>query len=164
MFRNQTGPFPLKAQVLRADGLHFCPTVTALPEKIGFGDLTKQGFPFYGGSITFSREVEYLPGDPARLELGGRRAVAEVQVNDGERVKLLFADGCDLSPYLKAGKNTITVTLTNAYRNLLGPHHGREAEPYAVGPTTFSFEKQWTEEGCPDYESRYAFVRFGINV
>ena len=52
---------------------------------------------------------------------------------------------------LKAGENTIAVTLTNSCRNLFGPHYNQQCDLYNAWPGGFS----------RDTEEMY-FVRFGI--
>ena len=94
--------------------------------------------------------------------LKGRYSVAEIYVN-GEYVDtLMFKQHLDLSEHLREGKNVIGVRLFNSNRNLMGPHHGTDPEPFSVGPVSFSYEMQWTEDGqCGWYHERYALVRFG---
>ena len=76
---------------------------------------------------------------------------------------MLFNREIDLAPWLTEGENDIELTLYNTLRNLLGPHHHAEAESYGVGPGSFTLEKQWDGETCPNYRERYSFMRFGIN-
>ena len=52
---------------------------------------------------------------------------------------------------VKAGENTIAVTLTNSCRNLFGPHYHPDHDSHAVHPGAFGRE-------LPDM----CFVRFGI--
>ncbi len=96
------------------------------------------------------------------LHLPGRWAVCAVSVNGTPVGEMMFSQYLDLSPYLTEGENDIALDLCNSNRNLMGPHHRHDPEPYAVGPGTFSFEKEWNGRICPAYTSRYAFVRFGI--
>ncbi|MBQ2307150.1 MAG: hypothetical protein II184_06515, partial [Clostridia bacterium] len=66
---------------------------------------------------------------------------------------------------LREGVNTLRVRLVNSNRNLMGPHHNTDPEPYILGPVQFSYEKQWTEDGqCSWYHDRYALVWFGAET
>lgn len=76
----------------------------------------------------------------------------------------LFSHEWELAPHLREGKNALQFTLTFSNCNLFGPHHRKDPEPFAVGPNTFSFEKEWKDGDCPAYVSSYAFVRFGANT
>lgn len=133
-------------------------------DEIDLSDITTDGYPFFGGAIEVETEYDYKPGGGTELYLTGRYAVCEITVNGIFAGRLLFTDHCDLSSYLREGKNTIGLKLYNSNRNLLGPHHRHDPEPYGVGPNTFSFEKEWHGEECPGYVPRYAFVRFGIDL
>jgi len=126
-------------------------------------DIVTDGYPFFGGTIEIENTYNYKSGDPTMIVLTGRYAVAEVSVNGKAAGTLMFTDHIDLADMLKAGENTITVKLSNAYRNLMGPHHRKDPEPYGVGPTTFSYEKEWKDGICARFYPRYAFVRFGID-
>lgn len=142
------GVFALKKQVKEVDAAH----------------IVEDGYPFFAGEMELSAKYKYSPGGATGLELGGRWAVCEVSVNDEHAATLMFTRRCDLAPYLREGDNTITLKLYNSNRNLLGPHHRHDPEPYGVGPGTFSFEGEWRDGKCPAYDARYAFVRFGIEM
>ena len=77
---------------------------------------------------------------------------------------MLFSHAIDLAPWLVEGENEIRLTFFNTLRNLLGPHHGKTAESYSIGPRDFTFENMWDGENCPHFRDRYAFVRFGIDL
>jgi hypothetical protein len=126
-------------------------------------NIVLDGYPFYAGELVLKSGYTYRKGDATVLRLTGRFATAHVSVNGREAGKLIFSSYLDLSEHLAEGENVITVTLKNSYRNLMGPHHRSPAEPLSVSPRTFSFEKMWKNGECPDYRSRYAFVRYGID-
>lgn len=133
-------------------------------DDIDIRNVVTDGYPFYCGKLTFETKLEYKSGDSTLLRLNGRFATVEVNVNGTPAGTLLFGEYLELAGHLKEGENTLTLTLCNAYRNLLGPHHLKQAEPMGVGPTSFSFENQWQGEKCDAFEPLYSFVRFGINV
>jgi hypothetical protein len=101
---------------------------------------------------------------PTLLKLTGRYAVCDVTVNGTPAGTIMFSDYLDLSPYIKDGKNEITLDMCNSNRNLMGPHHRHDPEPYGVGPNTFSYEKEWNGRECKGYVDRYAFVRYGLDT
>lgn len=142
------GVFALKKQSADVDAAH----------------ITEDGYPFFSGVMELTTKYRYTHGGPTGLELRGRFAVCEVIVNGKHAATLMFTRRCDLAPYLKEGDNTITFKLYSSNRNLLGPHHRHDPEPYGVGPNTFSFEGEWRDGKCPAYDVRYAFVRFGIET
>lgn len=136
--------------------------VTASPESICMQSVPRSGYPFFAGCIDFEGQYVYKAGDPTELHLAGRHSVAEIFVNGKPADTLLFRTHTNLKNFLSEGVNTIRIRLSNSNRNLMGPHHGTDPEPYAVGPVSFSYELQWNDEGkCPWYHDRYALVDFG---
>ena len=138
---------------------------TLVPQKktIDPTNLVTDGYPFFGGSISVQTTLDYAPGDATELFVRGRYSTCEVSVN-GEAVGvLMFRNHIDLKPYLKSGENAITLTLSNTLRNLMGPHHLVDPEPYGVGPTSFTLESQWKDEHHPGFVCRYSFIRFGFD-
>ena len=137
-------------------------SLTAQPDTVPANDVVEGGFPFFGGRISTEFTYNYTPGGATVLNLDGRFSVADITVNGQYAGKMFFSHIMDLSDYLFDGKNVIGVTLCNSMRNTHGPHHRHDPEPYGVGPTTFSFEKEWNGRECKSYHDRYAFVKFGL--
>ena len=146
---------------LRYDG----PFAIAAPaEEIDASDPVRSGYPFFFGRLDLRTTLSWKPGDATLLALHGRFGVCGVEVNGQWAGEMLFAQKLELAPYLREGENEIRLTPACALRNLYGPHHRKNAEPLSVGPGTFSFEKEWKNGACPNYDTRYAFVRFGIGT
>lgn len=139
-------------------------TLVAQKNDIDIRNIVTDGYPFYCGKLSFSTKLNYKNGDPTLLHLTGRFATVDINVNGNDVGTLLFGEYFELDKYLTEGENTLTLTLCNAYRNLLGPHHNKQAEPMSVGPSSFSFENQWNGDRCDAFEPLYAFVRFGIDI
>ena len=133
-------------------------------DDIHISDIVKDGYPFYAGHFKSSFVYDYTSGMPTLLKLTGRYAVCDVTVNGTPAGTIMFSDYLDLSPYIKDGKNEITLDMCNSNRNLMGPHHRHDPEPYGVGPNTFSYEKEWNGRECKGYVDRYAFVRYGLDT
>ena len=138
---------------------------TLIPEKdtVDLKDPLRDGYPFFTGEMTVCGSLVWHPGMPTVLRLGGRFAAASLTVNEKDAGNALFDDKFDLSGLLTEGENPFTLTICNSRRNLLGPHHFPDPEPYAVGPNVFSMEKQWQDGKCGGWLDRYSFLRFGIN-
>ncbi len=126
--------------------------------------IERDGYPFFCGSMTFRTVHTHHTGDPTVLYLDGRFCTCDVTVNGCEAGCVMFSPYIDLTACLNEGDNTIELTLTNSYRNLLGPHHGKVAEPTFVTPPSFSFEKGWHKGVCEEFDDRYALVRFGVDL
>ncbi len=132
-------------------------------DTVDLNDPLKDGYPFFTGRMKVRSVLNWHDGMPTLLNLGGRFAVAELTVNGTPLWARLFDDTFDLTGLLTEGENAVELTLCNSRRNLLGPHHFPDPEPYGVGPNVFSCEKQWKDGKCASYPDRYSFVRFGIN-
>ncbi len=132
-------------------------------KEIDISNIVTEGYPFFAGTVKVNTVYTYEKGGAAELYVRGRYEICAVSVNGVPVDTLMFTDHCDLSAYLREGDNVITLALTNSNRNLLGPHHGKDPEPFGVGPSTFSMENHWDGDKCEVYVDRYAFVRFGID-
>ena len=105
----------------------------------------------------------HIEDSNCELFLNGRYSTCEVRVNGVYVDTMMFRHHTDLKPYLREGDNTISLKLCNTLRNLLGPHHLTDPEPYGVGPGNFTLESQWQNESHPRFVERYSFVRFGVD-
>lgn len=109
----------------------------SMPEKITFGDITKQGFPFYGGKMRyrFAQQVSQR----SMLKLQGLYGAACVKVN-GRMVAW--------APYEAVVESCeeIVVELCLTRRNTFGPFHLYPMEKEA-SPRHFASEGEyWTDE------------------
>ncbi len=126
---------PLERHAVRYQGGF---VLTEPPETVSLTHLEQQGFPFFAGSMTVEQQIT-LPDTnrELRMALRGINAVAAA-VNGmpcGEKIFSPFV--FEVADALRAGDNTVTLTLTNNLRNLMGPHYLREGESFAVGPSSF---------------------------
>lgn len=133
-------------------------------DTVKINNIVEDGYPFFGGAFKASFNYDYHDGMPIMLKLNGRFALCEVSVNGNEVGTAMFSKYVDLSERLHEGENEISLVLYNSNRNLMGPHHRHDPEPYGVGPNTFSYEKEWNGRQCGDYLDRYAFVRYGLDT
>ncbi|MDY3070798.1 MAG: glycosyl hydrolase [Eubacteriales bacterium] len=138
-------------------------TVGARREQVDADALARCGYPFFEGELTM--EFPFTArGDERRLRLAGRYAAARVSVNGGGEQTLLFEDAADVAGQLRAGENTLRVTLLSGGRNLFGPfHYAPDPEPYGVSPDLFSGYGRWEDGKNPDYRASYAFAHFGLD-
>ncbi|MBP5766555.1 MAG: hypothetical protein J6X47_06175 [Clostridia bacterium] len=127
-------------------------------------DLVRSGYPFYAGKIRVAKEFTADGIDSPELFINGRFSYADVSVNGRHVKRLMFTNHCDISGFVKPGVNVLGLELCNSNRNLLGPHHFLDPEPYALGPVTFSLENMWHDGKCDLFTDRYAFVRYGADA
>ncbi|MFT3982849.1 MAG: glycosyl hydrolase [Lachnospiraceae bacterium] len=120
----------------------------ASPEKIGFGDIATQGFPFYGGNIVYRMEEE-LPEGELSIKISEYEApLLEVSI-DGKKAKEIFMD-----PYqvqlgkVSAGRHAIHIRCYGNRINTFGQLHNCNAAEVYFGPKTWRTEG---EEWCYEY-------------
>ena len=80
-----------------------------------------------------------------------------------------FLSAVDISETVKAGNNTVKITLLGSNRNAFGPHHHICGENFFVGPSTFKGEKGFEDfvsaqitDNCTRKGS-YSFIPFGTD-
>jgi hypothetical protein len=146
-------------------------TLTEVPGQVTSGDLTRQGFPFFAGSIHLRQSLEIAAESISEAKWSFQAPpdtiVSKLLIN-GICVRTFLWEPyeADITPYLHSGCNDIELILTGSCRNLLGPHHHIKGEVYKVGPDSYKDKPGWTDKDlAPDthvYQDRYAFVRFGL--
>ena len=138
-------------------------TIVKQRKKISLLDINKNGYPFFSGKMTISREFDICDTN-YRFEVKkyGMNAI-DVFVNDSFVTTLAWNPyAVDISGYLKPGKNRIKLILYNNLRNLMGPHHVDEGECYKVRPGCY-FKKKWLFS-CDDikWSDDYCFIRTSL--
>ena len=103
-------------------------------QTVAHKDITKVGYPFYAGSMSFTQNLKISEEDLkkdkimfAYEEFNG--CTAEIIVN-GESLGFIYwaPYEIDIKKALKVGDNVITVKIANCLRNLLGPYHRVKGE------------------------------------
>ena len=85
--------------------------------------------------------------------------MAEIYVNGQWAGNMMLERSLDISNLLRVGENEIEIILTLGNRNLLGPFHTNEEEPYFVGPDTFERFGSWENGKSRYYNPKYALVK-----
>ena len=145
-------------------------TLEAQPETVDIRHLEQSGFPFFAGKITLEQTVDVEAGkenEPCRIAFSHVFAnVAELELNGTKLGSIRRPDYSLNIPagVLKAGANTLRITLVNSLRNMLGPFHKEEGELFGVGPASFYKDPGvFCRNGSPDWNSDYCFLRFGCD-
>ena len=130
-------------------------TVTSLPEKIGFGDITNQGFPFYGDNITYKFKASSQNGKMDICASFYRGAMISVKVDGEEKGDIIYPP-YNLSINGQAdGEHSIEMTLYTHRYNTFGPLHlVNEKEPWHGPGAWRSSNENWCYE--------YVLRRVGI--
>lgn len=126
-----------------------------MPASIGYGDISCQGFPFYGGNIIYEEEL-VLPEGAAELEIGEYSGALVEASLDGEKPHWVFGE-----PYIiplgevKEGKHHLSVRCFGNRFNTFGQLHNCSTSETYFGPKTWRTQgKEWCYE--------YRLKPFGI--
>ena len=98
-------------------------TISALPEKIGFGEILSQGFPFYSGAITYKIPVN-VENNSVEIEASDYRGgLITIEVDGEKKGRIIYP------PYnleikdIENGEHEIGVKLYTHRYNSFGPIH-----------------------------------------
>lgn len=113
------------------------PVIGQLPKKIHFGDLCRQGFPFYSGKIRYV--IPEMKGKTCRVRLRAPKAWGMKLIGDTE-VNVSWA------PYEGIVRDLSSIELILTRKNTFGPLHQSGAEPPLCEPASFhSTGTDWSE-------------------
>lgn len=126
------------------------------------GELALQGYPFYAGEFILDNTVNVPAIDKSKRYFirfpDFEAIIVKVKVNGVETSEPLAYHPyeVDVTELLQQGDNTVSLSLTNSLRNMLGPHHHVGGELISVGPQTFTGESTWTSsrEGDNDWYNK----------
>lgn len=132
--------------------------ITAPSKKIGFGSITHQGMPFYGGNVMYKTTVDLPEGDLTIRINEYRGALIRVRF-DGEDKGIIAFDPFELNiGGVSAGEHDVEITLFGNRANTFGALHvsgDKLAYEGWYGPNMWYLRKdQWTYD--------YHFYETGI--
>ncbi len=112
--------------------------ITGLPGKLTFGDWCALGLQNYSGNVVYSQKFHH-DGKPLAVKIGEWRGAAlGVSVNGSERRIIAWPPyEMDIANLLKAGENTLEITVFGHRRNSHGPFYLNEKWPAWTGPVQF---------------------------
>ncbi len=122
-------------------------TLTERPKTITFGDITRQGFPFYGGNLTYRMKTELAPGR-YELEVSSYRAhLLRVTVDGVDQGALVYAPYRIVFDVTAHGEHTIELKLFGSRINTFGQLHHTCKEGVWWGPGSWrTKDSEWTYE------------------
>ena len=130
-------------------------TLTELPKQITFGDITRQGFPFYGGNLTYHMTADLEPGKYEIEASSYRAALLRVSVDGKDQGPLAYA------PYRLAfeisapGVHAIDLKMFGCRINTFGQVHQADKTISWWGP------QSWRTQGCM-WSYEYALWSQGV--
>ena len=131
---------------VNVQGIH-C-TLTELPKTIAFGDITHQGFPFYGGNLTYHLKASLEPGRYEIKVSAYRAHLLRIGVDGVDRGVLAYAPyrlGFEIA---EGGAHTIDVKAFGCRVNTFGQvHHAGGKYLRWWGPGSWrTKDDEWTYE------------------
>ena len=166
---------PDRVEELRRDAYRISeqPVIVAPPTSVDVAHLDRDGFSQFAGKLTLTKRVTVDSVNYYAMPVGRGMNAVGLSVNGGrEQVRMFAPYELDLSDKLTVGENTLTLTIWNNLRNLMGPHHVKDGEVYAVPPRVFFKEScvfahaRGVGESChdvmPHWNEDYCFVHFGL--
>jgi hypothetical protein len=122
--------------------------------------IVQSGYPFYAGSFTVTQEINWTKpvkqNEKVYLTFDELEAITvKITVNKKAAGIIVWQPyRVDITKFIKKGKNTVEIEITNSLRNLLGPHHMKYVNPEGVGPGSFNDKANW----C----NHYTFTPFSL--
>ena len=116
-------------------------------EFIGFGNIAEQGFPFYGGNISYEIPFESLGGEVTLRAAHYRGTTMKIALDSKDLGLLTYAPYEMSLGVLPAGKHTLTIALFGHRGNGFGPVHLADENERWIGPPAWhTTGDKWTYE------------------
>lgn len=123
--------------------------IVAARKEIAFGDITRQGLPFYGGNITYHVPITTEDGSLSFRSSHYRGALQSVSIDGREAIPVIYPPYTVDLGEVSAGNHTVDITLYGHRRNSFGPVHLTDLEDRWIGPRAWrSVGEKW----CYDYK------------
>ena len=149
------------------------PVIVEKHKSVDISRLDFDGYSQFSGTLTLEKTVNVTDTKKHVTLVGRGMNSLRIAVNGVEVATKLYAPyDVDITDYLKVGENTLTLTILNNLRNMMGPHHLKIGESYSVVPGSFYKESNvfnhphGANASCHDvldgWDDNYCFVHFGI--
>ena len=150
------------------------PTIVPSPSEVDICSLDKSGYSQFAGRLTVEKSF-VLDSVNKHVKLVGKGMNSIRIAVNGKHVatKMYPPYEVDLTEHLEKGENVIELTILNNLRNMMGPHHLKMGESFAVGPGAFYKESNIFNHAngagpsdhstLAQWDDGYCFVHFGID-
>lgn len=123
--------------------------LTAKPQQIEFGDLTRQLFPFYGGNVTYHCEFQADKAYGKLAVSNYRGAVVGIRIDGGQEMMIVESPYEIDVPELEQGMHRVDIILYGNRFNTFGQLHNCDTREKYFGPKTWRTSKAaWSKEYC----------------
>lgn len=108
-------------------------TLTALPEKLGFDDVTRQGLPYYGGNITYCIPLTTEAGTLSVCAPHYDGAALRAALDGEPKGYLVYAPYRLTLGEVEKGPHLLELTLLGSRQNAFGPVHLADEKEKWIG-------------------------------
>ncbi|MCR4615204.1 MAG: hypothetical protein K5756_03555 [Clostridiales bacterium] len=130
---------------VKAAGRHS--EITALPKQVSFGDLTAQGFPFYGANFTYKFKAKSKNGRLRIIASRYRGALISVRVDGKDAGEIIYPPYVLSVDGLTDGEHEVEMTVYISRQNTFGPLHlANEKERWQSPGAWRSQKNSWSYE------------------
>lgn len=134
------GNFGVKVEGMRC-------ALTKPVEKLAWGDITRQGLPFYGGNLTYHLEIALEAGAYEMAVTNYRGHLLRLSIDDKDAGVIAFSPYRVKTAKLDAGSHRIDLTLYGSRINTFGQLHQADKALVWWGPNSWrSSGASWAYE------------------
>lgn len=110
---------------------------------LSLGSWRNMGMPLYGNGVAYTKHVNGTGNNNYQVRLKDWKGTAAAIKVNGKAAAVIDIPPytADISSYMRAGDNTVEVTIMGSLKNTLGPHHNHPG-PGIVSPWHFANVKQ----------------------
>ena len=125
-------------------------------------NIEQQGFSFFSGEMVLKSKLDITGENPVLvLNRKGINAV-KIEINGIEKT-IITGNKIGLKEFNVRGLTEVKLTVINNLRNMMGPHHLKVGESYAVAPSSFFKEPCiWNLNPERDWDDNYCFVNMSL--
>ncbi len=124
--------------------------------KLDFGPWKEQGMPFYGHTVSYSKDITVESESNYIIKLPDwKGTVAEVNI-DGKHAGIIQTEPNEFTTFLTNGTHKIEVVVNGSNKNILGPHHNVSRRGI-VTPWSFKFAPEVQPPG-----EEYDLLDYGL--
>lgn len=117
--------------------------------QLRFGDVTRQGLPFYGGNLTYRMEAELQPGEYQLDVTGYRGHLLRLKVDGQDAGPMAFAPYRISFAVQDAGRHVLELICFGCRINTFGQVHQFNRQEFWWGPDSWrSRDEAWSYEYC----------------
>ena len=133
-----------------------CKSVITPPvRELAFGDITRQGLPFYGGNVTYQMEVEVKEGRLGIKAANYRGGLIKVLLDGEQQGTIVFSPYTLEMENVPNGTHLLELTCYGNRANTFGAVHGADLKVWWLGPN------MWRTTG-DEWSYEYILKRTGI--